>query len=327
MSEPKFDSRTLNRLAFIRLLYRQAVEQSRQQLPLAALSVLTFHDTAEQFVILAAEHLRAPGVDRNTSLLRYFEILKPRNDFRGVELSGLHGIRRLNTIRNEFKHAGAMPNQENIDDARSAVTNFLEDNIPKVFGVEFSRIDLVDLVPQEDVRAKLRNAAKDAADNDYKAAMVTLAEAFDSLVNSHIRNLWGSSFEFGNYVGPFRKHLVGPTIRRLAARLPLKHQRRAAKEVADTLDDQLGALSNVTWRMQRGLRVLALGIDYGQYVHFGALMPTVVAREDGSIAVINSLAWAPNREEYDDCLHFVTTVALRIAELEANAAPASRRSS
>lgn len=54
MNRPALDAVKMDRLAFIRLLHRQAVEQSIQPRPLSAASILTFHDTAEQFLILAS---------------------------------------------------------------------------------------------------------------------------------------------------------------------------------------------------------------------------------------------------------------------------------
>ena len=45
----------LQRLSFIRYLYGIAVEQSKQPEPFGAASVLTFHDSVELFLQLAAE--------------------------------------------------------------------------------------------------------------------------------------------------------------------------------------------------------------------------------------------------------------------------------
>ena len=249
--------------------------------------------------------------------------MKPRRDFKGVELSGQHGISRLNSVRNDLKHLGAMPSQEDIDDSRSAVAGFLEDNTPKVFGLELSEIDLADLVAQEEVQAKLKSAADAETAGNRKEAMADLAEAVTNLLNQRLNDAWESRYEFGQTIELPPRRLVGPTVGRLAARLPRPYQRRAAKEAAAELDKHIRALSEATLRMQRGLRVLALGIDYGQYARFEQLTPTVVTADRGTRLSMVSYAWAPTREEYDDCVQFVITVALRMAELEARAAPPS----
>jgi hypothetical protein len=321
MTGPVLDPLKMNRLAFIRLLYRQAVEQSQQPRPLSAASILMFHDTAEQFLILAAEHLQASGVKR-VGLLQYWDLLKPRRDFNGVELSGQHGISRLNSVRNDLKHLGAMPSQEDIDDARSAVAGFLDDNTPKVFGVEFSEVGLADMVPQEEVRAKLKSAAAAEAAGERKEAMADLAKAVTGLLNDRLNHVWESRYKFGQAVNFPYRGLVGPTVARLAVRLPRPHQQRAAKKAATELDGHLRALSEATSQMQRGLRVLALGIDYAQYVRFEQLTPLILS-DGGARLSSMSLAWAPTREEYEDCVQFVITAALHLAELEARSAPPS----
>lgn len=325
MTGPALDQIKMNRLAFVRLLYRQAVEQSQLPRPLSAASILTFHDTVEQFLILATEHLRASGVGRG-GILQYWNVLKPRPDFNGVELSGQHGISRLNSLRNNLKHVGAMPSQEDIDDARSAVASFLEDNTSKVFDTEFSAVDLADLVPQADIRAKLKSAAAAEDSGDRKKAMINLSEAMNGLLNERTHDVWESRYEFGGTIELVPPHLVYPTVARLAVRLPRPYQQRGAKEVAAKLDNHLRALSQATYRIQKGLRVLALGIDYAKYIRFEQLTPTVSGEGERRLISV-SLAWAPTRDEYDDCVQFLITVALHMAELEARAAPPSWRSS
>jgi len=66
---------------------------------------------------------------------------------------------RLNRLRNGFKHAGTLPGLPAIEQARAEVTSFLEDSTPKVFGISFGDIDLADVVPQQDIRDKLKAAA------------------------------------------------------------------------------------------------------------------------------------------------------------------------
>jgi hypothetical protein len=70
MATPVTDPRIMRRLAFIRLLYQQGVGQSQLPEPLSFSCVLTFHDTIELFVILAAEHLQAalPQAPRTSSV-------------------------------------------------------------------------------------------------------------------------------------------------------------------------------------------------------------------------------------------------------------------
>lgn len=69
--------------------------------------------------------------------------------------------------------------------------------------------------------------------------------------------------------------------------------------------------------MQNGMRVLALGIDYSRYTRFQRLTPTVFRDDPPSLLV--DADYAPTREEYDYCVQFVISVALRLAEVDASA--------
>ena len=59
MAQP-LDPLTVQRLAYVRYLYREGVEQSGQPSPLRSRAITSFHDAVENFIGLAAQHL---GVD------------------------------------------------------------------------------------------------------------------------------------------------------------------------------------------------------------------------------------------------------------------------
>ena len=65
------DRQIVGRLAFIRFLYSEGVQQSRRPQPLASTAVLSFHDAVEMFLLLAAEHLRV-NLSRNVTFDGYF---------------------------------------------------------------------------------------------------------------------------------------------------------------------------------------------------------------------------------------------------------------
>ncbi len=66
---------SMRRLAFIRYLYGDAVRQSQLPEPMCAASVLTFHDAAELFLVLACEHKDVGNT--NLKFAAYWEEYKP----------------------------------------------------------------------------------------------------------------------------------------------------------------------------------------------------------------------------------------------------------
>lgn len=240
----RLDPEKINRLAFIRLLYLQGVDQSKLPEPLMYTSLLTFHDAVELFLVLAADHLGLPAQRRDPNFMDYWRILAPSDTFPdGVPLSGQLGMDRLNRHRNALKHAGAMPGRDAVQDALRSVMSFFEDNTPRVFGAQFGGIDLADVVPQERTRASMKAAAAAEAAGNRSEAMALLADAFDHLLNQQ----------------KFGWPIVGGLSREEIA------------QVDDELGKHLCRVSRAVASMQTAMRVLALDIDYGRYSQFATL--------------------------------------------------------
>jgi hypothetical protein len=320
------DPGTVKRLAFIRLLYLQGVEQARRTEPLSLASLLTFHDSVELFLVLASDHLGAPLPRRDPNFLDYWQILRRTETFpAGVALSGQPGMDRLNRHRNSLKHAGAFPSREAVEDAHSSVRRFLEDNTPKVFGIEFGDIGLVDVIPQPAIRNKLRAADAAEAAGNRAEAMGLLGSVFTGEFDPPGRR--GVPFRFGRTVDPW---LLGqedtdeePDEEESDGEEPDEEQSDPAK-VEETKPRDLGTLearlgqvteaveqvTDAVGQMQKAMRVIALGIDYGRFLRFEVLTDV-------------DLFHNATREEYNFCMQFVIDAAFRLADVEANAVPPS----
>lgn len=317
---PALDSQKLKRLALMRLMHGQAMELARQPEPLSASAVLTFHDVAEHFLILAAEHMAAGPVSREKDLTQYWSLLRSRRGFRGVELSHQHGITRLISVRNDFKHAGRLPTADDIADARSAVTGLLEENVPKIFDLELAAIDMTYVVPQQAAQDRLRAAAAAEASGDRVEAMAQLAEAFEELFR-----LYGGAhgtYGFGNTVQKQTGFPIGFEVAMM--NLASGNFRNGLIDTGRKADGRLTELTNAVAAIQAGMRVLALGIDYSRYDRFERLTPQVWGQGEHR-HVRRDADYSPTGEEYEYCVQFVVTVSLRIAEVETSATPVSWR--
>lgn len=321
-TSPALDPPTMNRLAFIRLLYQQGIEQARRPEPLSFASLLTFHDSVELFLVLAADHLGAPLPRRDPGFLDYWQILRRTDAFpAGVDLTGQPAMDRLNRYRNALKHAGAWPSREAVEDALTSTASFFENNVAAVFGVAFDAINMTDVVPQDDARSRLKAAAAAEAAGDRKEAMAQLAEAFGELFRPYAgsRFGWAGAYGFGPTVrsGPGFPIGVASAMTTIASQIR-SIQARGLQAIGKKVDDNIAQLNDVVAAMQRGMRVMAVGIDYARYNRFEQLTPKVSGT--GEHRRVNAEAdYAPTHEEYDDCVQFVIAAALRLAELEADA--------
>jgi hypothetical protein len=312
MTAPNLSPQTMKRLAFIRLLYGQGVDQSRLPEPLNVTSILSMHDAVELFLILTGEHLSATLPDR-IEFMKYWIELRSNKLSQGVDLSGKTAMDRLNRIRNAFKHAGTMPGIAAVEQARADVTNFFEDNIPKVFNIIFDDIDMADILPQPHAQDKLKKSAVANAAGDRVEAMALLVEAFDELFNEHVRpsGYPPSAFSFGaNISFPLDENDIHSILRQpdnASRRIPARGAERLARQISD--------LTEVVIAVQAAMRVTAIGLDYSRYYRFRQLTPQVNRTLDGNSHRNYPSNYAPTQEEFEHCRQFVITVAFRLAEL------------
>jgi hypothetical protein len=298
------DPQIAKRLAFLRMVYEQGMQQSRLPAPLNATALLSFHDSVELFLVLVGDHLRAQ-LDRKTNFLDYWDRLKKAPN--GVQLSLHTGMRRLNDHRNGLKHAGNMPTPDVLDQARADVTAFFDDNVPRVFGgLSFDSIDMSDVIPQDEVRAEAKEASKHASDGSLALAMMSLSYAYTVLMqNRAVR-------DFGP---PLRKESF--FTRNLESAF-----RRFGDSRTERLGARLGNVSEAVVEMQDAMRIMALGLDVHQYRRFWDLLPGIRyydKEKDAEVAMrAAERGQVADREEFEFCRQFLVSAALRVAEVQAH---------
>ena len=287
----------MRRLAFIRYLYSNGVEQSRQPLPMGASSVLTLHDSVEMFLQLAAEHVNA-GADKRTDFDKYFVLID--NALGGTKLFGKASMLRLSTARVGLKHYGNLPAQQDIESYRSSVTSFFEDNTSLVFGVDFKNISMADLVQSANAQANLKEATDLMAQGRYGEALQKIALAFDHLTRDYEDSKRGghrrSPFYFGQSLTFETSFHMGVKDRKLASFI-------------DKVQESVKAL-------QSAVRILSLGLDYRRYVKFNELVPKVVWMLDGSVHVLERSNLLRTEEDCRFCFDFVIEAAIRLQEFD-----------
>lgn len=284
---------TVQRLAYVRYLYQEGVEQSRQPSVLAARALTSFHDAVENFLGLVAEQL---GVDlrARTEFLHYWEAIKPE-----MELPSKASMKRLNDARVALKHHGTFPSIQGIEQAREAVADFLTTVTPKVFNVYFDAIDMVDLVTQPETARILREAQSHAEIGDYVNAMAGLDLAFKALLDHYSR---ARPFEEG--MSPFS---FGPNLRS-------GDKPRVQGGPASHTNDRLRKLSDIATAVQEAMRAMSLGIDYPRLARFKILAPRVHLYGDGRMRyIVTERMESLSADEYSWARDFVVESALSAA--------------
>jgi len=284
------------RLAIIKYLYDVAIEQSMKSEPICSFSILTFHDAIELFLELAAEHL-----DKGKSgseFMAYWELLaKKVKD----GLTQKESCRQLNTARTGFKHGGILPSKLAIEGFRATATNFFEENTPRVFGVKFSDISLIELVQNRTAKKHIEESGKMLREGKIEEALDNAALAFTILVNdyeSSKKDAFGRSpFFFGShlhFLDSFFLHIEGGMGR-----------------FVDSTKESIEAL-------QEAVKLLSLGLDYRRYARFRLLTPYVLKIGDGYQVqrIQRGSRGIPRPEDVQFCMDFVIESALVLQEFD-----------
>jgi len=284
----------IKRLAFIKYLYRLAVEQSKRPEPLCSASILTFHDAIELFLQLASEHLDVGKKD--PSFMEYWDLISQR--LSNQELTQKESMRRLNKTRVALKHHGTLPSKLDIEAFRAIATNFFEENTSIIFGIDFSNISLVELVQCENVKSNLKNAEELLKENNIEEALDKVALAFAQLIDDYEGRkigLYGKSpFFFGKPMTFLNSLFMG--INRVTG----SDFERKLAEFIDKVKESIESL-------QKAVKIISLGIDYRRYVKFQLLTPLVVRTAGGYH--IQRVQWGskgkPTVEDVQFCVDFV----------------------
>lgn len=304
------DESIMKRLGYIRVLHQQAIAQSFAPAPLNFSAVLALHDVMEYFFIVAVAHLgNKEGIDLKRPFSDNIGKLHAPD---GKPLSGLDAVRRVSHERNGFKHNGSIPGPEQVEHARRDVNMFLEGNCQRIFGIEFSGISLLHIVPQDAVRGHLEAGSAAADEGDVKTGMGELALAFRKLMDGWSRDKYlpGTSFRTERFdlraSYPRRRRIdymssSDPKVRDGVGRLA-----SAVQKEFEEIDKRMETIRHVQ-------RLQIAGIDMAGYARFAMIAPDISESMNGHLEPIDTAGqFHYTAENYDFCEMFVVDAALRI---------------
>ncbi len=306
---------TVQRLAFIRFLYEQGVAQARQPQPLAATSVLSFHDAVELYLVLAGEHLQV-NLPTQINFSQYWDKLTPGLP-PNAQLPSKKAMERMNKLRVNLKHHGSVPSTTDITQVRADVLTFFTDATPLVFGGDFTRIDMIDLVTRQETVKFLQYAQTCLDQGDCPQALAGLSIAFTELINHYTeagQAVHRAPFRFGERLRDYRDES-----RRVSGDRGVRKLSDLSAMVGFVKDmsKQLASLTKVTQDIRRAMQVTALGIDYTRYAQFEVVTPTILNFIDGHAEfLVEEGHKALTTDDYQFARLFVIESALQVAKVD-----------
>lgn len=291
----------IRRLALIKYLFQKGVEMSKQAETTSGFSILSFHDSIEMFLILAAE-------DRDIKKYKTFSFMQFWDSI--PELTMRNQIEALKDRRVAIKHRCQFPSKQDVEISRINTIDFFIENTSKIFNLKFSDISLADLISSQEVRELIISAEKKLADNDIYGSLCDSRYAFTKLFVQYESSKnrfehWDSLLDIGKEIGDDYKRLVGTDN---------KNGARWFEQVSLT-----------TNQLRDILKYTALGLDFRKYVYFDTVAPKVFfyysKEESGIEAHFEEQEYYEyeknlRAENADFCIGFVIDCSLKLQEFD-----------
>ncbi len=249
---------TTKRLAIIKQLYLQGINQSYDSEPMNGFCLLSFHDSVEMFMKLCAEQ-KDIKINRDVNFGDYF--------IKIPDLQGNAAMNNLNNKRVNLKHYGSLPSVIDVETSRTNVTDFFEQNTPTFFGVKFSEISLISLIKYESVREYMSKSLADLESENYKNSILNSQIAFKELLYCHKED------KIQNYTSPFK----------ISEDFNFCSSSSMRLGISQKLNDFIDKTEKSFSKIDEIIGIIGFRIDYKKYCKFKILSPYIQPWfEDGS---------------------------------------------
>ena len=179
----------------------------------------------------------------------------------------------------------------------TTATEFFLENTPKVFGVEFDRVSMVDLVTFETVRDLLKQSENALAEGELYTALVRCSAGYSELHRAYRAARWG---QFGSPLDLPRPSLMTSDESELAS--DVESFASEVESAFDQLDDTLEAL--------------IIGVDVERLVNYRRVWPRVrrIGDEYEDNETLRGLRRPVPAEFIRESLDFVVECALMLQQ-------------
>lgn len=302
----------VRRLAFASYLLDRARKQAALSQPMNASALLSAQDAVETVLVVVAER---NGLRDSFSLLGYWDELAGK---KGVLLPSKEQMRHLNDCRVAIKHKGTFPLKFDVDRSVADALDFFRIVLRDVFGLNPRNLSMLEFVSYSGVRDELKKAQELLDDGSLSESVAHSALAFDVLLSDYVSNRGangrGEPYKFSSVrASDSADRIFG---------IDYGAEHRNITNYVDKVSKSLDSISEAT-------KILALGIDFDEYVLFKQLTPEVVALANGErryypYAEINE-AVGKSLDAARWCLRFVTETAIMLSSKEVPLSPSLLR--
>ncbi len=291
------------RLAIVKYLYLQGCEALLNGSPISkATGVLSFHDAVESFFVLVSEIVGVKKIG-NLNFMDYPEEIKKADSGKGNrELTHHLQLKKLNELRVNFKHMGILPNEDEVNNLRVSLEDFLNENTIKFCGIDFKKVSLADSIKDEEVKNLVKDSETLIEAGDYEQSLVNLGLAFYKIFHKSLNKT--NTFFGKNHV------FLSPNVDLFHAGLPFEIQ-HDVERIINSFYEPIAEILNIS----------ILGIDYKKYAKFKCLIPGFVTMANGDVHIRKEgneffTRFNIHKKNLEFCYFFLIDAILKIEQFD-----------
>ena len=137
--------------------------------------ILLLHDAAEALLGAVADHLNA-SLTGNQYLLDYYDLIE-KAEKQARKVPYRTQMRNLNTLRNDAKHHGILPDSKSNAHFPTTVYALCEEVCQTYLELDFSSVSLKSLIRNEKVQSYIERAEKEIERGEIEEGLISLAYA------------------------------------------------------------------------------------------------------------------------------------------------------
>ena len=210
-------------------------------------------------------------------------------------------FRALNDLRSNFKHHALLPNAEEIRGLAFVVPLFYEELCRNIFRFEFTEVSLGNLMPEGELRNRVKAAERLNEAKDFDGSVTELAIVMELMFGTMFPDPprddpWANLFQF-NHVSHeemlLRTGQVGS---------------KAVRAIDDSFDQMQSQIDEV----RHVVSLVAWGVDLRDYIRFRRITPNVYKSRSGDFQCFWRQEIMLTDDDADFCLQFVIDTALKV---------------
>lgn len=238
------------KLTLAKKLYQRAVTMHNSfSIADKLMSVIVYDlsvETTLNTIVISLDPTKAP-LDNFPSLLSQVDSLLVTKNLK--PLPDRANILRVHTIRNDAQHDARDPSDNDLNDCRTYIRDFLKKVVNDVWNLDFDKISMLDSIQNTSIKKHLEKAEEALNKKDFK----TVVEQSVTAVHRTL-NLVGSSITGHFFTSSFRP-LVTSDMR--------GENLQPDRSLTDGIE-----------KMKTTLQFVALGLNYADYVKFKRITGT-----------------------------------------------------